>query len=409
MMNDSKVIKNCQICGSVKLKSILSLGYMPPPSDMHINTAEMKSYPLHLVQCLECSLFQLDCIVNRSIVFPKDFPYTSSTTKVLRDNFLELFLNCQKRFQLNMNDLVIDIGSNDGNLLSFFKNHSRVLGVTPEDIGTIAIEKGISTILDFFSLKLAKKIRQKEGPAKIITATNVLAHVDDLEDFMSGVLECLDERGLFIAESHWFLPLIERLQYDTIYHEHLRFYTLKSLISLMERFDLDVFDAEKIKPHGGSLRIYVSRKGMMPIHGRVKKTLHEEDECLSIEALESFRHKVLESKCALHVCLQKIIQRKATIYGIGAAARATTLIHFTGLDHQLIDCVLEVKGSAKIGKYIPGTFIPVFDEDKLYRDQPQYALILSWHIADTLIPILKNRGFKGDFIVPLPYPKVIRQ
>lgn len=410
MKSHSKIIKNCQSCEAANLKSILFLGYMPPPSVMQtiqMNTSAMICYPLHLVQCLECSLFQLDCIVDRSLVFPKDFPYTSSTTQVLRNNFLELLQSCQRRFQLHKKDLIIDIGSNDGNLLSFFKHHCRILGVTPEDIGKIAIKNGIPTLLNFFSHRLAKKIKQENGTARIITATNVLAHVDDIEDFMLGILECLDKHGVFISESHWFLSLIEHLQYDTIYHEHLRFYTLRSLNYLMGRYGLDIFDVQKINPHGGSLRIYAARKGMMSIHENVEKTLYDEDKCLSLEALKSFKYKVLESKFALHACLQKIVQKKLKIYGIGAAARATTLIHFTGLDHQIMDCVLEVKGSQKIGKYIPATFIPVFDEDKLFEDQPQYALLLSWHIAEPLMPILKARGFKGDFIIPLPYPKII--
>ena len=183
-MNSSKLVTTCQICKSKNLNSILFLGYLPPVNKfIKVNTKpkQEESYPAELLFCNNCKLVQLSLVVNQKILFPIEYPYTSSTTKILRQNFHNLFLKIQKNFKFKSSDLVIDIGSNDGNLLSNFKDNFKVLGVTPESIGKIAIKKGIPTILNYFNLKTANLIIKKYKRAKIITATNVFAHMDNLD------------------------------------------------------------------------------------------------------------------------------------------------------------------------------------------------------------------------------------
>lgn len=407
----SIVVERCQICDSQKLIPTLFLGFLPPVNKMQIigeRPCEQPSYPAQWLYCPRCHLVQLGLIVDPKILFPPEYPYTSSTTKVLRQNFSELAQECQKLIGLKPNDLVVDIGSNDGNLLFNFKEKCRVLGITPEDIGKFAQKKGIDTIIDFFNSSQVAKILKNYGKAKIITATNVFAHMEDIHEVLVNIKKLMKPYGVFISESHYLYSLIKTLQYDTIYHEHMRYYSLASLKYLLSMHGLEVFHAKKIPSHGGSIRVYAAREKTQPIQKSVSEMLAmEKSTVASIASFEKFKQRVVLSKLELHSLLLKIKKNGKRIYGIGAPSRASTLINYVGIDDGILDYVCEIKGSQKIGKYVPGTLIPVVDEEKLYRNQPDYAMLLSWHIADELAPKIRDKGFRGKFIVPLPNPKII--
>jgi hypothetical protein len=283
-----------------------------------------------------------------------------------------------------------------------------VLGITPEDIGKLAIEAGIPTIFDYFNDKSVLKVKKKYGKAKLITATNVFAHMEHIHDVTKNVISLLEDDGVFISESHYLLPLIKDVQYDTIYHEHQRYYSLHSLKNLFKMHGLEIFHAKEIPSHGGSIRVYAARKGTHPIQKSVLKLLQKEKPVVTnIKSFKKFKEKVILSKVNLYKLLSKIKKRGETIYGISAPSRGTTLINYLGLDEGIINSIVEIKGSYKIGLYVPGTLIPVLNEDKLYKDQPDYAFLLSWHIADELITKIRQKGFKGKFIKPLPNPQII--
>lgn len=408
----SVVVERCQTCENPDLESLLFLGYLPPVNAMHeIGTRprEEASYPAQLLWCPRCYLVQLGLIVDPAVLFSPSYPYTSSTTKILRDNFAELYRECRTVVDLGPRDLVADIGSNDGNLLSNFKDNHRVQGITPEEIGRIAIERGIPTIIDFFRRDVALRILKEQGPAKAITATNVFAHMEDIHEIIECILELLAQDGVFISESHYLVPFIEQLQYDTVYHEHLRYYSLHSLKYLLEMHGLEIVHAKRIPTHGGSFRVYAARRGAYPVKDTVASLLEaEKGTILDRQNLFAFRERVVISKLEMLAMLLEIKRQGKRVYGISAPSRASTLINYVGLDDGTLECILEVEGSHKIGKYVPGTLIPVLDESKLFEDQPDYALVLSWHIADELGPKLKAKGFRGDFIIPLPAPKIIR-
>ena len=407
----SVVVEKCQVCDYDKLEPILFLGYLPPVNQMRLigeEPHEQPSYPAQILYCPKCYLVQLGLIVDSKILFPSEYPYTSSTTKILRENFAEMYNECKTIVELGKDDLVVDIGSNDGNLLSNFRDEHKVLGITPEDIGKIAIERGIPTIIDYFTKNVVEKVKTEHGKAKVITATNVFAHIENVNEIVELILNLLEEGGVFISESHYLLPLVETLQYDTIYHEHLRYYSLHSLKYLLESHGLEVIHAKQIPTHGGSVRVYAARKGKYPVKETVTPLLEKEKEAiLDKEKLLEFKDKVVMSKLELHALLRDIKKEGGRIYGIGAPSRASTLINYAGIDDGIMDCVLEIKGSHKIGKYMPGTLIPVVEESKLFEDQPEYALLLSWHIAEELAPKLKQKGFKGKFIIPLPKPHTL--
>jgi len=413
MNETSKVVEKCQVCGNEKLEPILFLGYLPPVNQMHKvgeKPHEQPSYPAQVLYCEKCHLVQLGLIVNPKILFPPEYPYTSSTTKILRENFAELYKECRNIIDLGKEDLIIDIGSNDGNLLSNFKDNHKVLGITPEEIGKIAIEGGIPTIIDYFNKDVVEKVKKEYGKAKVITATNVFAHIDNVNEIVKLILELLEDDGVFISESHYLLSLIKTLQYDTIYHEHLRYYSLHSLKYLLERHGLELIHTKEIPTHGGSIRVYAARKDTYQIRDSVNKILKlEKKEIINKNSLMNFKDKVVISKLELHSLLLNIKRSGKKIYGVGAPSRASTLVNYVGIDDGIIDYVMEVKGSHKIGKYMPGTLIPVVEESRLYEDQPEYALLLSWHIAGELALKIKEKGFKGDFIVPLPKPHIMRK
>ena len=405
----SRPVTRCQISNSKKLDSLIFLGYLPPVNTLRkigSTPEEEISFPAELLYCNKSILVQLGCIVDKEILFPYSYPYTSSTTKILRENFVNLYKDTQKIIKLKKDDLIIDIGSNDGNLLSNFKNNHKVLGVTPEKIGKIAIKKGIPTIIDYFNEKTSLKIIKKYGKAKLITATNVFAHIDNINNIVKSILKTLTLDGIFISESHYLLPLIKTVQYDTIYHEHLRYYSLASLNYLFKKHNLEIIDTKEIPTHGGSIRVYAARKGLYKISKNVKKQFKKESKFLNKKSFNQFRKNVVNSKVNLFNIIKKIKGKNKTIFGVGAPSRASTLINYLSLDQDIIDCVLEIKGSYKIGNYIPGTKIPILDEKILIKRKPNYLILFSWHIKNELKKNFKKKGFKGKFIIPLPVPKI---
>ena len=407
----STVVQTCQICNDPGLLPSLFLGYLPPVNQMHKmgeKPAEQQAYPAQLLVCPKCHLVQLGLIVDPHILFPPDYPYTSGTTKILRDNFAELYQETNALYPLAPEHLAVDIGSNDGTLLSNFHNAGhRVCGIEPSQVGNIANQRGIKTVISFFGPEVAAQVRASEGPAQVITATNVFAHIENIHEIVRSILTMLDEKGLFISESHYLMSLLETVQYDTIYHEHLRHYSLHSLQNLLEMHGLEVVHAKQIPTHGGSIRVYAARKGAYTPRESVSRILADEQAAgFGAGRMQSFSRQVMMSKLRLHALLADIKGRGERVFGIGAPSRASTLINYVGLDDTILDCVLEVKNSLKVGKYMPGTLIPVQEESRLYSDQPEYALLLSWHIADELIPKLKANGFRGKFIVPLPEPEI---
>ena len=405
-------VECCQVCGHAPLETVLSLGYMPPVNQM-VPIGEVPRqlpwFPTTLLHCRKCELVQLGLAVDPVIIFPPEYPYTSGTTKLLRDNFADLQRESAAMLGLTGKDLVIDIGSNDGTLLSNFKNGGqRILGIEPTDVGDIANERGIPTIKRYFGLDTARQVKREHGAASVVTAANCFAHMEDVHAIVDGIVELLKPDGVFISESHYLVPLLDTLQYDTIYHEHLRYYSLASLKYLLEMHDFEVFHARPIPSHGGSIRVYAARRGSRPVQDSVNRMLDAEPRGEAMaKRLQAFHRDVILSKLRLLSMLHELKEKGARIAAISAPSRASTLVNYVGLDEGLIDYVCEIPGSLKIGKYMPGTQIPVVEEARLFAEQPDCAVIFSWHIADELAHKLKAKGFRGKLIKPLPEPRVL--
>lgn len=401
----------CFICANNNLFNFLDLG-CHPPSNAFIHKEDLSKpeevYPLKPHFCESCGLVQLNHIVDPRKIFI-DYVYNTSTNNSLKENFRILVGLIVKRFNLKNGDFAVDIGSNDGTLLSYYLPYGvKILGVDPSSVTKLALEKNIPTIVDFFSEMLAKDIVKRHGRAKIITATNVFAHVNKLRDFMSGVSALLEDDGVFITESQYLLDTITKLHYDLIYHEHLRYYSLKPLKLLFSHFGMEIFDVERIASHGGSIRVYAAKRGTRPISDAVASAIQDEEKngLYRKETFISFADKVMQNKSEVLKIVDDIKKTGARIVGIGAPAKGNTLLNHYDMNAGVIDYLVE-KSDLKIGTFAPGSHIPVVAEEKLFQEQPEYALLLSWNLAEELIPKIKRKGFAGKFIIPMPKPTVL--
>lgn len=407
-------VTSCQTCGHAPLESIIFLALLPSvnvmlPLDKPHDQENW--FPAELLRCPNCTLVQLGYVADPNLVFPPEYPYTSGTTRILRENFADLYKNVSAVKTLTPESFVIDIGSNDGTLLKNFKEGGhKVLGVEPSLQAKLAESNGVETLMEFFGTESTDKVLKSHGKADVITAANVFAHILEPNSVVENISRLLKDDGIFVSESHYLLGLVKTLQYDTIYHEHLRYYSLRSVKFLLEKHGFRVFKVQQIPTHGGGIRVYATKSDQYQADGSVEALLKEEDDFGLTDGswAKKFSDDVLTSKLELDRLFADIRKEKGRVYGISAPSRASTLVNYVGLDDGMMPYVLEISGSKKIGKYMPGRHIPVIDEAKLYEDQPEYALLLSWHIATELMANLKKRGYKGDFIVPLPSPHIVR-
>jgi len=399
----------CDICSSENLVKFLNLGLHPPPLNFLINENDKEEkFPLEVYFCKSCGLVQLGNDVDPNIMF-KEYLYTSGVSIAFKKHLQSFAKILIERFKLMPSELVIDIASNDGTLLSFFSARSiQVLGIEPSTTAKIAEENGIPTINEFFDESVAESVLEKYGKARIITAANVFAHVTKLDSFIKGVKKLLTDDGIFVIESQYLLDIVKKLAYDTIYHEHLRYYGLTQLIQLFNAYELEVFDTERIGAQGGSFRVFIAKKGKFQILNSVNEMLKDEKEnkLSSLETFLKFAERVKENKRKIRELLLKLKSDNKKIVGLSAPARSCTLLNYWEINPELVDYIVE-KSTLKIGKFTPGTHIRVLDDKKLVEEQPDYALLLSWHFGKNIINKFRNDGYKGKIIIPLPEPKIL--
>lgn len=407
--------KTCRLCGHGKLLKFLDLGFHPP-SDQFKSKKQLDEptiyYPLNVCSCLKCGFKQLDYVVDPKILYQENYPYGSSLTKAAIEHYTEFANTLIHEYQLGQKDLAIDIGSNTGVLLNVFKkNNLKVTGIDPAlNMCQVARKKGIPTINSFFNKNSVSKILKKYGKAKIITGTNVFAHVDDLNLFTQNIKSLIDKKkGVFIIEAPHFLHLIKNLEYDTVYHEHLSYITVKPLIPFFKKFNMEIIDVKKRNIHGGSVRITISNMGNFKIKKSVKITCQAEDKSKlnNIKTLLLFQKKVDLNRFKLISLLTKIKRTNKSIVVLSAPAKGMTLLNYCKIDKNYIDYATD-KSKIKQGLYTPGLNIPIFSDKKILKTKPDYALLLAWNFSKEIIKnndkFLK-RG--GKFIIPIPNLKII--
>jgi SAM-dependent methyltransferase len=405
----------CRMCDSNQLTKIIGLTPTPPGNDflteseLGINEFE---YPLDLYFCLDCYHVQLGHVVDPKILYQKNYTYVSGTSSEFVLHLKTFAQKMIKDYKLKSENLVIDIGSNDGTCLSFFKEAGlRVLGIDPaQDIAQNATKNGIETIGDFFSYDLAINLKRDYGGAKLITSHNACAHIDDLLDIVKGVNHLLENDGVFVVEVGYFVDVYNNTWFDTIYHEHLDFHTLAPFEKLFKRVGMEMIGAERISPQGGSIRIFSQKLG-----GKLKKdssignliALENSLGLNQVETFHKFNKKINVVKKDLKKLVKELKNQGKTIAGFGAPTKATTLMQHFDLNAEVLDFIVD-DNPLKQGLYSPISHIPIFSSDVLYDLKPDYVLILAWNFAKPIMNAhIKYSTEIGQFIVPMPSPQII--
>jgi hypothetical protein len=406
-------IDRCQICGSESLETIIDLGHQAPCDSLlwpkNLKEPE-QAYPLNFVRCTECGLAQIDYVVPPEILFYSDYPYRSGITETLRNNLRATASTIINQFELRQNSLAIDIGSNDGSLLSGFKDGGmRVVGIEPTDIADIAIKDGINTIKSFFSKKVAKDVVAKYGNASAVTAANMFAHVAKLGELIRCVEYLLEDGGVFVTESHYLLDLMETVQYDSIYHEHLKYYSLKSLIELFDPYDFTVVDVERIENYAGSIRVFAVKGKGHKVSDRITELLAEEElfGLYDRPVFDKFAERVAKSKKDLMEFVVEARKKGDRVVGVGCPGRSSTLMNYCNIDTDLMPYIAEQSTSLKLGLFLPGMHTPIVDEEVLFQDPPEYVIMLSWHYWQPIVKNLRKKGLKSKIVLPLPAVTVL--
>nr|WP_256367238.1 class I SAM-dependent methyltransferase [Magnetospirillum sp. UT-4] len=405
---------DCRLCGSEALSMVFALEPTPPANAFVTEAMKgrpQQSFPLDVFYCECCGHLQLLDVVDPRELF-EDYVYVSGTSPVFVKHFEDYAAEVIDRFRPEPGGLVVDIGSNDGTLLSFFRRAGfRVLGIDPaREIAARATEAGIETRCGFFTAGVASTIRAERGPAAVVTANNVFAHIDDLGGVADGVRDLLAPAGVFVFEVSYLADVIEKTLFDTIYHEHLDYHAVRPLVGFLERHGLELIEAMRVPSHGGSLRAVAQLKGGdRPVGASVAEALAVEV-AMGLERADTYRAfagHINDLKNELAGLLLALKAEGKRIAGFGAPAKATTLMHHFGLGADFIDFIID-DSPLKQGLYTPGLHIPVLSSAAIAEHRPDYLLVLAWNFAPSIIA--KNSAFRdvgGRFIVPLPKLEVV--
>ncbi len=405
-------LKKCRVCNNRNLFTFLQLGPTPVPNGFlefkQLNKAE-KFYPLDLCVCIKCGMVQLAHVVDPIVMF-RNYVYIPSTSETMVKHFSGLAQDAAKNLKEHTEKLVIDIGSNDGTLLKAFQQLGfRVLGVDPaKNLAKQAGKEGVETLSNLFTKLEAKRIVKNYGKASIITGTNVVAHVHDLHDFMDGVRYLLEDDGVFIVEFPYLVDLLDKVEFDTVYQEHLSYFAVTPFLKLLKMHQLNIFDIERLSIHGGSIRIKID-KGERKVNKSVKALieLEKRKEISNIETYLKFRKRVDKIRHQLVQLLWKLKLKNKRIIGYGASAKGNIILNYCRIGPETLDYIVD-SIVYKQGKYTPGMHIPIFPEEKLNQDMPDYTLLLAWNFADEIIKKQKNyRQRGGKFILSVPEVRVI--
>jgi SAM-dependent methyltransferase len=402
----------CRVCQQETLEEFLSLG--PTPLANRFLTREQleeiePSFPLDVYFCHTCGLVQLVDVVPAEVLF-HDYPYLTGVSSPMRSHFAALAEDVAQEYHVGPGSLVVDIGSNDGTLLSGFRRFGpKILGIEPAaNVAATANAAGIPTINQFFGPALAEEIARSRGPAQVVLATNVFAHVHDLDHFLQSVSAMLSAEGVLLIEVPYLVDMLNNTEFDTIYHEHLSYFAVRPMVALFTRFGMGIVGLKRLRVHGGSIRIVVqkSRAPQAPVVARI---LNEELErgLGSIRTYRDFAERVRVIEEELVDLLRNLKARGKLTVGYGAPAKGNTMLNFCKIGPDLLEYLVDAT-PAKQGRFSPGMHIPVLPETRFQADRPDYALLLAWNYTDEILK--KERAYRergGRFITPIPRPAIL--
>jgi len=401
----------CRFCSSELKHEFIDLG-VSPPSNSYLSKDDLIKeelyFPLKLWICNNCFLVQIDEYVSAREIFKNDYAYFSSySTSWLNHakNYVWMIID---RLSLNEKSNVIEIASNDGYLLQYFKDKNiRCLGIEPTgNTAQIALNKGIETLVEYFTFELSNKIIKERGRFDLVLGNNVFAHVPDINDFVSGLKVLLNDGGTITLEFPHLLQLIENNQFDTIYHEHFWYFSLFALQNVFEKHLLKIYDVEELATHGGSIRLFISHleDNSKSISGNVKRVLNKEIEkgINNPTYYSAFAERIKKNKLDILKFINKQRENGKKVAAYGAAAKGNTFLNFCGIKNDLVSFVVDASPH-KQGKYLPGSHIPIVNEEYMKSNKPDYVLILPWNIKEEIFDQLiyiKNWG--GKFVISIP-------
>lgn len=406
-------VLQCRSCGSQQSALVLDLGIQPLANNLlreeDLAKPEPK-FPLRLAVCQSCWLLQITDLVPPVQLF-SEYLYFSSFSDALLRHAREAVEGYIREFSLNSQSQVVEIASNDGYLLqNFLRARIPCLGVEPAaNIAKVAREKGIETLVDFFGQRVAQELAASGRQADLILANNVFAHAPDTNDFVAGLRALLKPGGRIVLEFPYAVDLIEHTEFDTIYHEHVFYFTLTALRPLLERHGLVIFRVERLPIHGGSLRLFAGETGTHAVEASVTDLLAEEKRkgIDSLPYYEDFAKQVLEIKRSLCALLDQLHNQGKRVAAYGASAKGSTLLNFLELGRQQLGFVAD-RNVHKQGRLTPGTHIPILAAEQLVEKQPDYALLLTWNFADEILEqqrVYREKG--GKFIIPIPAVSIV--
>jgi SAM-dependent methyltransferase len=414
-IQEQSITKSCRFCGTPLKRTFVDLGMSPLcetyPSVADLNHGEVY-YPLHVYLCEECYLVQLEAYEKPENIFSDYLYFSSFSDSWLRhaETYCDKMTN---RLGLDAKSLVIEVASNDGYLLQYFvRRHIPVLGIEPAaNVAKVAVEKGVPTLVRFLGAELAREMAAKGQRADLVLGNNVLAQVPDVNDFVEGLKILLKSQGVLTLEFPHLLRLIERNEFDTIYHEHFSYFSMLTTARILRAHRLEVFDVEELSTHGGSLRVYACRMddGTHGIQPSVERLIAEEKKAGlgSVEGYGGFARQVKETKLALVEFLISAVREGKSVAGYGAPGKSATLLHYCGIGKDLIEYTVD-RSPYKQGRFLPGSRIPVFHPDRIRETKPDYVVILPWNLKDEIIDQLQFiREWGGRFVVPIPKVTIV--
>jgi len=407
----------CRFCQKI-LKNIFADLGMSPLANSYVelkNQNKQESFfPLRTYVCSNCFLVQLGEYESPKKIF-NNYAYFSSYSKTWVEHANEYVDNLIERFEFNEKSIIIEIASNDGYLLQFFKKKNiPVLGIEPAvNVAKVARKKGVPTVTKFFGTKTAKEIRKEKGKVDCIIANNVLPHVPNLTDFIKGVKLLIKPNGVIVIQfSAYLLPLIKEVQFDHIYHEHFSYFSFYTIQKILKKFKLEIFDVKELSVHGGSLRLYIKNIGVknkkFVKSKKIDEIIKNEKEfgITKIQTYLKFQNKILEKKLLVWEFFSNAEKRKKIIAGYGAPAKGNTLLNYCQINKDLIKFTVD-KNPSKHGKLLPGTHIPIYEPKKILQLKPDYLVILPWNLKDEITEEMKSiRKWGGKFVVLTPKVKI---